>query len=153
MAKHAHTVNRGDLDDAQFLEDRLYDFNAAQTGRDDGRYFTFVIRDEMGQIIAGTSGWTWASACEVRTLWVDGAWRGQGLGERLLATVEAEASVRGCQIVLLASYSFQAPAFYQRHGYNLVWQLADFPPGHQFNFLVKQLPAGSEGANEAARPA
>jgi hypothetical protein len=40
---------------------------------------------------------------------------------------------------MLESYSFQAPAFYQKHGYELAFQLQDFPPGHQNNSLVKHL--------------
>jgi GNAT superfamily N-acetyltransferase len=88
--------------------------------------------------VAGISGWTWAHACEVRDLWVDPSLRGQGYGDRLLAAAEQEAQLRGCKVILLASYSFQAPAFYQKHGYELGWQLNDFPPGHQYCYLVKR---------------
>jgi hypothetical protein len=41
-------------------------------------------------------------------------------------------------VILINSYSFQAPAFYQRHGYQLVWQLADFPPGYEYCYLIKR---------------
>jgi predicted N-acetyltransferase YhbS len=56
-----------------------------------------------------------------------------------LDAAEQEARVRGCQIIMLESYSFQAPGFYQKHGYELAYQLQDFPPGPQNNFLVKRL--------------
>ncbi len=125
----------------QFLEDRLYEFNRAQTGHDDGQLFAFLVRNEEQEIVAGVSGWTWAHACEIRTLWVHAAWRGQGYGRRLLEAAEEEAQAHGCSIILIGSYSFQAPEFYQSCGYRLAWQLNDFPPGHRHCYLVKQFAA------------
>ncbi len=126
-------------EEIQFFEDRLYEFNAAQTGQDDGQSFAFFIRNELHEIVAGLTGWTWAQACEIRQLWVHPLWRKQGYGKALLETAEQEARACGCQVILITSFSFQAPAFYQKFGYELAWQLNDFPPGHQYNFLVKRL--------------
>jgi GNAT superfamily N-acetyltransferase len=126
-------------EDLQFLEDRLYEHNRAQTGQDDGQLFSFWIRDSAQQIIAGLSGWTWAGACEIKLLWVHADWRGHGYGQALLEAAEDEARARGCQVILIASYSFQAPGFYQKHGYQLAWQLDDFPPGHRYCYLVKRV--------------
>jgi len=125
-------------EELQFLEDRLYEFNSAQTGQDDGQLFAIFIRNDQQEIVAGLSGWTWANACEIRALWVHPAWRGQGHGRGLLESAEQEARARGCKVILIGSYSFQAPAFYQRCGYELEWQLNDFPPGHQHCYLVKR---------------
>ena len=55
-------------------------------------------------------------------------------------SAEQEARLHGCKVILLSSYSFQAPEFYQKHGYELAWQLNDFPPGHQYCYLVKRFP-------------
>ena len=123
----------------QFMEDRLYEHNSAKTAQDDGQLFGFFIRDEQQEIVAGLSGWTWAKACQIQTLWVHESLRGQGYGERLLQAAEEEARARGCQIIFLESYSFQAPVFYQKHGYQLAYQIEDFPPGHEYNFLIKRL--------------
>ncbi len=122
----------------EFLEDRLYEHNAAQTGQTDGQLFAFFIRDEQGEIVAGITGWTWARACEIRQLWVDPARRGQGHGAALLASAEVEARARGCRVIQVMSYSFQAPTFYEKHGYTQFGRLDDFPPGHQNCFLVKR---------------
>jgi GNAT superfamily N-acetyltransferase len=127
--------------DLQFLEDRLYEYNSQQTGRDDGQLFAFFIRDEKEQILAGLSGWTWADACEITALWVHPDWRGQGYGRQLLESAEQEARSHGCQAILLTSYNFQAPAFYQKCGYELALRLNDFPPGHAHCVLVKRLAA------------
>jgi GNAT superfamily N-acetyltransferase len=135
-----HTMTQGipSSEEVQFLEDQLYEYNRSQTGQDDGQLFAFLIRNEQQEIVAGLSGWTWAQACEIRALWVHPAWRRQGYGRRLLESAEQEAQARGCKVILINSYSFQAPGFYQKYGYQLAWQLLDFPPGHQSCYLVKR---------------
>jgi GNAT superfamily N-acetyltransferase len=136
---HTITQNVPSSEEVQFLEDQLYAFNRDRTGQDDGQLFAFWIRNDQREILAGLSGWTWAQACEIRQLWVHPLWRKQGYGGALLKSAEAEARSRGCKVILITSYCFQAPEFYQKHGYVLAWQLEDFPPGHQYCFLVKRL--------------
>jgi GNAT superfamily N-acetyltransferase len=125
--------------DLQFLGDRLYEYNSQQTGCKDGQLFAFFIRNGQ-EVLAGLSGWTWAEACEIQSLWVHPDWRGQGYGRKLLESAEQEARSHGCHVIMLTSYSFQAPVFYQKCGYQLAWQLNDFPPGHAHCILVKRFP-------------
>ena len=138
-ANHVMTKSIPSPAEQEFLEDRLYEFNAAQIQQDDGQLFAFFIRNEQQEIVAGLSGWTWAQACEIRILWVHATWRGQGYGRKLLESAEQEARLRGCKVILIASYSFEAPAFYQKCGYEIAYQLNDFPPGYQHFYLVKRL--------------
>jgi GNAT superfamily N-acetyltransferase len=132
-------------EELQFLEDRLYEFNSGQAGQADGQLFAFFIRNDRTEIVAGLAGWTWARACEIRSLWVHASLRRQGYGSRLLESAEREARTRGCKVILISSYSFQAPAFYQRHGYRPAWQLNDFPPGHNYHYFVKRLEERENG--------
>jgi hypothetical protein len=39
--------------DTQFLEDRLYEYNAEQTGVDDGQWLAIYVRDDQQAIQAG----------------------------------------------------------------------------------------------------
>lgn len=142
---YAITRSVPSAEDLQFLEDRLYEFNSSQTGQDDGQLFAFFIRNDLQEIVAGLSGWTWAHACEIRQLWVHPSWRGQGYGQALLEFAEREARTRGCNVILINSYSFQAPGFYQKCGYELAWRLLDFPPGNQYCYLVKRLSETEHG--------
>ena len=106
-------------DDVQYLEDRIYEFNAGATGIADGELLTFVVRDRE-RIVAGICGNTWGGTCELRQFWVDEARRHQGLGTELFRAAEQEARRRGCTQIVLMTFSFQAPAFYDRHGFELV---------------------------------
>ena len=140
MTRHVLTKSVPSCDELQFLEDQLYEFNSGQTGREGGHLFAYFIRSEKQEILAGLSGWTWAGACEIQTLWVHPSLRGQGYGRELLEAAEQEAREHACKVILISSYSFQAPGFYQKCGYELVWQLDDFPPGHTHCALVKRFP-------------
>jgi GNAT superfamily N-acetyltransferase len=72
-------------------------------------------------------------------LWVKEELRGRGYGHRLLEIAEDEARKRGAKHVYLDTFSFQAPDFYERHGYQVFGELEDFPTGHQRYFLRKDL--------------
>jgi GNAT superfamily N-acetyltransferase len=126
-------------EDLQFLDDRIYEFNAATTGVDDGTFFTILVRDDAGAILAGLHGWTWGDCCEIKTLWVRVDRRRTGLGSRLLAAAEAEARRRGARQIVLASHTFQAPSFYHRHGYETVFVLDGYPSPHGQHHLRKRL--------------
>ncbi|WP_051371086.1 GNAT family N-acetyltransferase [Mesorhizobium loti] len=126
-------------DDIAALEDQLYGFNVAATGIDDGRYLSIFLKRDDGTIYAGLHGHSWAGVCEIKTLWIADSERGKGLGSRLLAEAEQEARRRGCHVIHLASFTFQAPDFYEKHGFQRLVQLEDFPRGHANVLLAKTL--------------
>jgi GNAT superfamily N-acetyltransferase len=101
----------------QRLSDELDVVNARATpGVPAARELTVRILDEDA-LVAGLSGWTWGVAAGIAITWVRAASRGSGLGGELLAAFEGEARSRGCTHVFVTSFTFQAPAFYERHGY------------------------------------
>jgi GNAT superfamily N-acetyltransferase len=100
------------------LSDELDRVNAAATpGTPVARELTVEIVDGAGELAAGLSGWTWGIAAGIGMTWVREDARGAGLGTRLLEAFEAEARARGCTRVFVTSFTFQAPGFYERHGY------------------------------------
>ena len=126
-------------EDIRFLEDQLYAYNVEQTGVDDGRWLTVFVRDDCGRIAAGLHGWTWGGGAKVQTLWVRQDLRRHGYGTRLLAAAEAEARVRGCNRIHLDTFAFQAPLFYQKHGYEVVGEDNDTLLEHKHYRLRKRL--------------
>jgi GNAT superfamily N-acetyltransferase len=60
-----------------------------------------------------------------------------------LQAAEKEARNRGCGLIVLSSYSFQAPSFYLKHGFEVAGQVNDCPPGYTNYYLKKGLPPGS----------
>jgi catechol 2,3-dioxygenase-like lactoylglutathione lyase family enzyme/GNAT superfamily N-acetyltransferase len=123
----------------RFLAERIYEFNVQATSYADGESFAAVKRDPSGTIVAGVSGYTWGGCCHVSHLWVSEPLRAQGLGRALLLATEAHAANRGCKIILLASHSFQSPAFYEGLDYVRQASIADHPLGHENIVLAKRL--------------
>ena len=126
-------------DDVLYLEDRLYEFNANATGITDGEWLSILVRDDRQRIVAGLCGNTWGGCLEIRQFWVEETRRTQGLGTRLLLAAEQEARRRGCGQIVLATFTFQAPAFYSKHGFEVVAVLDDHPRGHKNLLLRKRL--------------
>ena len=125
--------------DLEFLEDQIAKFNGETTGYRDGRYLAIFVRDAGGAIRAGLSGHTWGGCAEVKFLWVRESERRSGLGTALLREAEREAKARGCAQIVLSTHSFQAPAFYAKHGYTVCGEAPDYPSGYAQIFLRKVL--------------
>ena len=130
-------------DEVQYLEDRLYEFNSNATGITDGEWLAIFVRDERDRIVAGICGNTWGGCLEIRQFWVEESRRRQGLGRRLLGAAEQEARRRGCTQILLMTFSFQAPAFYAKHGFQVLASVDDQPRGHRNLLLRKRLDEAS----------
>jgi GNAT superfamily N-acetyltransferase len=126
-------------DEVQYLENRIYEFNSGTTGITDGEWLAIFVKDEKGRIVAGICGNTWGDCLEIRQFWVEEARRKHGLGTRLLGAAEQEARQRGCRQVLLMTFTFQAPAFYAKHGFEVIAVVDDHPRGHKNLLMRKRL--------------
>ncbi|GAB3681640.1 GNAT family N-acetyltransferase [Angustibacter aerolatus] len=111
------TVGGADRALDQRLGDELNAFNLDASGSRDQRELSIRVDDEDGELVAGLSGWTWGTCAGVAMLWVREDSRRDGWGARLLHEAEQVARERGCRQVVVSSFTFQAPGFYQRHGY------------------------------------
>lgn len=129
-------------DEVQYLEDRIYEFNSAATGITGGEWLAIFLKDE-GRIVAAICGSTWGGCFEIRQFWVEERRRHQRLGTRLFEAAEEEARRRGCRQILLMTFTFQAPAFYARHGFEIIAVIDDHPRGHQNLLLRKRLDESS----------
>ena len=125
-------------DDVQYLEDRIYEFNSSVTGIGDGEWLAFFVRAN-GRIVAGICGNTWGGTCELRQFWVEESQRNRGLGTKLFEAAEQEARRRGCTQIVLMTFSFQAPAFYEKHDFEVVASIDDHPCGHRNVLMRKRL--------------
>lgn len=97
------------------------------------------LEDETGGKLAGLTGETFGNWLCIRFLFVSEALRGQKIGSRLLEAAEAEAGRRGCKYAFVDTFSFQAPAFYRKHGYQEVFTLEEYPYTGKRHYYTKKL--------------
>ena len=65
--------------------------------------------------------------------------RAQHLGSKILAQAEEMARSRGCVGVWLDTYSFQAPEFYKKQGYEIFGTIDNYPKSFSRYYLKKLL--------------
>jgi ribosomal protein S18 acetylase RimI-like enzyme len=117
----------------------IHNYNIEQAGDDKGKQLCFVLRAPDQEIVGGVIGATHWDWLHIDLMWVKEELRGRGHGHRLLVAAEEEARQRGAKNAYLDTFSFQAPGFYKRHGYEVFGELQHFPTGHQRYYLTKQL--------------
>ena len=125
--------------DLETVRQSLREFNRRQVGYRDDSDFAIFVRDEAGEVRGGVLCFTLWQWLTIDWLWLDESLRGQQWGSQLLTAAEAEGRQRGCVNAYVETLSFQAPGFYQKHGYQIVGELKDFPAGHSRYFLQKRL--------------
>jgi ribosomal protein S18 acetylase RimI-like enzyme len=117
----------------------ITEYNTQQAGDDEGKNLCFVLRSPDQEIVGGVIGATYWNWLYINLMWIKEEFRGRGFGHQLLTLAEQEGRQRGAEYVYLDTFSFQAPDFYKKHGYEVFGELKEFPPGHQRYFLTKQL--------------
>ena len=110
----------------------------------DGDMLLAVFARDGLRIVAGLGGETYCGWLFIRYLWVSNALRGKGIGRELMGAAEGRALERGCHSAWVDTFSFQAPAFYSKLGYDVFGEL-DYPPDHKRFFLQKRLTRASGG--------
>ena len=121
------------------IRESLNQFNNERVGEDGHTPLNIVEYDANGNIIGGILGGTYWGWMYVDILWVHENHRYKGIGSKLLLEAEKEAVHRGCHHVHLDTMSWQAPEFYQKHGYEVIGILPDIPNGNQKYLLMKAL--------------
>jgi GNAT superfamily N-acetyltransferase len=125
----------------QVVVDHLDAYNMAISGMTEYSPVNLFLRDQGDEVLGGLLGSVWGGVLFVRILWVAQALRGRGHGRRLLEAAEQRAVERGCRHVFLDTFSFQAPGFYEKQGYEIYARAEDWPVGHAHYFLRKRLPS------------
>lgn len=103
------------------------------------QYIRLTARDENGRLLGGLRSFVFLYWLNIDVLFVEGDVRGWGLGSRLLAEAERQAIELGAKNAKLDTFEWQAPAFYQKHGYEEYARVDDYAPGFYLAFMKKSL--------------
>ena len=99
--------------------------------------FAFTLK-EGERICGGVTGNINRGWMFVSILAVDEKLRGQGWGEKLMARAEEHARENNCSGLWLDTFSFQAPKFYQKLGFEEFGSLPNYPGDQTRHFYCKK---------------
>jgi GNAT superfamily N-acetyltransferase len=133
------------------VQEGLDFYTVAATGVDAYYPVSIFLKDARQEVLGGLLGHIWGPWLRITVLWLAEPVRGQGYGGQLLAAAEAYARERSCRHAELATFSFQAPPFYEKCGYEVFAMLEDYPPGHRKYFLHKALGEASGDRGDPLR--
>jgi len=92
------------------------------------------VRDAAGTVLGGLYGETYGGWLFIRYLVMPEGARHAGLGRQVMALAEDVARRRGCHSAWLDTFSFQAPGFYQKLGYEEFGRIHLPPVGERLFF-------------------
>ena len=124
-----------------FIIDKIVEYNLSivpSKQETDFLWINRIVEDKNGNIIAGILSKMYCWNClYIDVLWVKEEHRKDGLGSRLLKEIESVAIEKGCYLIHLDTFDFQAKDFYIKHGYEVFGVLDECPKGHKRYFLKK----------------
>lgn len=126
-------------------ETKDIDFLTQQINQETPEYgnaypFSFFIKDDQNQIIAGANGSVVFGAIYTDQLWVHSAYRGQGLGKKLMDHIHHYGRQRHCTMATITTMSFQnTQKFYEKLGYTCDFERFGHVKNSSYIFLRKDL--------------
>ena len=124
---------------AQEIGGLIRSYNRSKREAAESEPLNIYVEDDSGELMAGLVAETFGNWLEIEYLFVKEDLRAQGIGSQLLQQAESEAKKRNCRFAFVNTYQFQAPAFYQMHGYKEVFTLKDYPYTGQRHYYQKDL--------------
>jgi len=124
---------------SQVIGDLIRSYNRSKREAAESEPLNIYVEDDSGELMAGLVAETFGNWLEIEYLFVKEELRRQGIGTQLLQQAESEAKKRNCRFAFVNTYQFQAPAFYQKHGYQEVFTLKDYPCTGQRHYYQKDL--------------
>lgn len=124
--------------DEAFVKHELGQWNLRVTGYHDYAPAYFFVRGAENRIRGALLSYVWGKWLHIDIFWLDEDIRRTGWGTRMLEAAHQIGRDKGAQAAWLDTFSWQARPFYERFGYQAVFEVQDFPPGHSRIFMCKR---------------
>jgi ribosomal protein S18 acetylase RimI-like enzyme len=140
----SYRITRDDTADDKaaldLIDSGIGDYNDdAEPRLADVQHLSCIARDAAGSVIGGAVGRTWGDNAELQQIWLPESQRKSGLGRRILSEFESAARNRGCNLVYLETWTFQARGFYEKNGYHVALEIVGYAPGLSKFTMMKRL--------------
>lgn len=136
-----YIIKESNKEEAESVVDGIVEYNLSKVHLTQESPFIWINRviiDKNADIIAGINSKMYCWNClYIDVLWVKEEHRKEGLDSKLLNEVEKIAKEKGCHLIHLDTFDFQAKDFYIKHGYEIFGTLDECPRGHKRYFIKK----------------
>lgn len=138
-----YTIEESTSQECKVVDDGIVEYNLSKVPFNKEKSFipiNRVIKGLNGEVLAGINSILYCWNClYVDVLWVKDEYRKEGYGSILLKEVENVAKEKGCKLIHLDTFDFQAKDFYIKHGYEVFGVLDDCPIDHKRYYLKKNI--------------
>lgn len=128
--------------DRDFIRQKVIEHNMASLAgnpKSQNEQTGFIARNDEGEIIGGITGTAYWGNMHIDFLWVDPESRGQRIAEQLMQQMEQHSRNANYRLMMVDTFSFQAPEFYKKQGFREFGVLKDHPAGHSQHYFEKRL--------------
>ena len=130
-------------EEAEYIEeqaDQVFDTIAPPEEGAEEEEFVYKVTDEKGSLLGGCIlAVDDQMTASIFDLWVEEAYRRQGIASALIQEAEKKARELGCYLSMVGTFDFQAKSFYENHGYMVKDTMTGVPKGHEHYFMTKRL--------------
>jgi len=113
-------------EDVDCIYQGLGDFNQSFVPEITDESFAIFVRDKSGEILGGLTGFIYITSVQIRFLWLSEKLRNQGVGSELMQKIELICKEREISNIAVDTYTFQAPKFYESHGFKEIGRYKDY---------------------------
>ncbi|MDU3583217.1 GNAT family N-acetyltransferase [Clostridium butyricum] len=136
-----YIITESNEEESELIVDKIVEYNLSKVPIIQESSFIWINRvivDTYGDIIAGINSKMYCWNClYIDVLWVKEEYRKEGLGSKILNEIEKVAKDKGCYLIHLDTFDFQAKDFYLKHGYDIFGILDECPQRHKRYFMKK----------------
>lgn len=138
-----YVIEKSTKDEYDLVDDGIVKYNASKVPFTQEPSFVSinrVIKDVNEEVLAGINTLLYCWNClYIDVLWIKEEHRNKGYGTVLLNEIEKISKEKGCNLIHLDTFDFQAKDFYIRHGYEVFGVLDDCPKGHKRYYMKKSI--------------
>lgn len=137
----SYIIRESKEEESELIVEKIFEYNLSKVPIIQESSFIWINRvivDTYGDIIAGINSKMYCWNClYIDVLWVKEEYRKEGLGSKILNEIEKVAKDKGCYLIHLDTFDFQAKDFYIKHGYDIFGILDECPQRHKRYFMKK----------------
>lgn len=136
-----YIIRESKEEESELIVEKIVEYNLSKVPIIQESSFIWINRVVMGtngDVIAGINSKMYCWNClYIDVLWVKEEYRKEGLGSKILNEIEKVAKDKGCYLIHLDTFDFQAKDFYIKRGYDIFGILDECPQRHKRYFMKK----------------